>query len=111
MPVSHGASVSFGKRKNLESASLTSSLLAIESMRRFQELKEESVEADRALRNSLELLPISHARISHQGYVFAVAFSADGKYLATASGNTAHISEVTTGTEIARISPKVRKDL
>ncbi|MEQ8962294.1 MAG: hypothetical protein RLP02_30940 [Coleofasciculus sp. C2-GNP5-27] len=82
----------------------TSILLAVESVERFQKLGERSMEADRALREGLTL-PTTVSQVSHENVVNAVAFSPDGKYLATASyDNTARISEVNTGKEVARIS-------
>ncbi|MGK7875101.1 MAG: hypothetical protein AB4426_17925 [Xenococcaceae cyanobacterium] len=74
------------QRENLHESSV---LLAVESMKRFQKMKEPSMEADRALRNGLTLLSPFVSRISHEADVLAVAFSPDGKYLASASGDSA----------------------
>ncbi|NEO33026.1 MAG: hypothetical protein F6K36_21900, partial [Symploca sp. SIO3C6] len=80
-----------------------STLLALESMQ--QSLKLDTsirLETDQALRNGLALLPLS--LISHQEYVNAIAFSSDGKYLATASAdNTAQVLATSTGKIIARL--------
>ncbi|MEQ8466956.1 nSTAND1 domain-containing NTPase [Coleofasciculus sp. E1-EBD-02] len=85
----------------------TSVLLAVESMERFQTLKEPSIEADRALREGLTLLPATVSQVSHESGVNAVAFSPDGEWLATASSdNTARISQVSSGKEVAWISHK-----
>ena len=75
-----------------------SALLAIESMRRVP-----TVEGDGALRQSLSRLPI--VRVTHDAYVVAVAFSPDGRYLATGSyDNTARLVDVTTGKELIRVT-------
>jgi hypothetical protein len=45
------------------------------------------------------------ARMNHEDRVFSVAFSPDGKYLATASmDNTARVWEATSGKEVARMN-------
>ncbi|MGH8533542.1 MAG: NACHT and WD repeat domain-containing protein, partial [Gammaproteobacteria bacterium] len=75
-----------------------SALLAVESMRRVHVL-----EGDRALRQALSLLPI--VRVTHEATVGAVAFSHDGRYLATGSNdNTARVVDVTTGKELIRVA-------
>ncbi|MUG95108.1 hypothetical protein F7734_23195 [Scytonema sp. UIC 10036] len=71
-------------------------LLSVEAMRRFP-----SLEADQALRSGLALLPRSVANMSHEDEVNAVAFSPDGKYLATASDdNTARVWNAASGKEV-----------
>jgi WD40 repeat protein/predicted negative regulator of RcsB-dependent stress response/energy-coupling factor transporter ATP-binding protein EcfA2 len=82
----------------------TSVLVAVESMKRFQDLNQPSGEAKRALRAGLALLPQTVSEVSHENWVRAVAFSEDGQYLATASDdNTAAIWNVDTGKKIAHI--------
>jgi ketosteroid isomerase-like protein len=74
-------------------------LLAVESMQRLP-----SLEADQALRNGLSLLPRSVAQLRHNANVLAVAFSPDGRWLATGSyDGLARVWEVTTGQEVARL--------
>jgi WD40 repeat protein len=53
-------------------------VLAVESVRRFPLL-----ENDQALRRGLALLPKGVTTLAHQGRVLSVAFSPDGRYLAT----------------------------
>lgn len=73
-------------------------LLAVESIRRFRTL-----EADQALRSGLDLLPRAIARVSHEDEVRCLAFSPNGRLLATGSDDsTARVTEVQTGREIAR---------
>jgi hypothetical protein len=55
-------------------------LLAVESLRRSP-----MVEGDQALDGSLALLPREVARLTHDSYVSAVAFSPDGKWVASGS--------------------------
>ena len=58
-------------------------LLAVESMRRFP-----SSEADQALRGGLALLRRPGPRLAHESGAKAIAFSPNGKYLATASSRS-----------------------
>lgn len=53
--------------------------------------------ADQSLRNGLDLLPRSIAQIPLQADIEAMEFSPDGRYLATASGDTAHIWAANSG--------------
>jgi uncharacterized protein YpmB len=77
-------------------------LLAVESMRRFP-----SLEADQALRHGLALLAHPVAAMSHTVSVCPIAFSPDGKYLATVSGDTtARVWDATSGKEVARMNHK-----
>ncbi|MHC4167772.1 MAG: WD40 repeat domain-containing protein, partial [Planctomycetota bacterium] len=71
-------------------------LLAVESMRRYR-----SLEADQALRHGLAILARPVAVVSHGNVVDSVAFSPDGKYLATASTDrTMRVCKATTGEQI-----------
>ena len=79
-------------------------LLAVEAMQRFDSLDMRSVEADQALRQGIALLPHAVARMKHADKVRAVAFSPDGRHLATASDdNTARLLEVASLREMARV--------
>jgi WD40 repeat protein len=74
-------------------------LLAAESMKRYP-----SLEGDQVLRPGLALLPRPLTSIVHEGNTRALAFSPDGKWLATGSSDkTARVWEVATGREIVRI--------
>jgi len=80
-------------------------LLAVESMKKFQQLNQSSLAADGALRRGLSLLPHFVSQMNHYDTVWASAFSPDGKYIATASSdNTARVWESRTGTEVARLN-------
>jgi hypothetical protein len=75
-------------------------LLAVESLHRSPTL-----EGDQALRHGLALLPRPVARMEHEGGVRAVAFSPDGQWLATRSGDgTARVWEAASGQEVARMA-------
>jgi len=77
-------------------------LLAVESMKRYP-----SLEADQALRGGLALLPLHVSTLAHQGPVYEVDFSPDGKYLATAGYDNARVWEAQTGKEVfARMTHK-----
>ena len=80
-------------------------LLGVESMRRLISLEITDVlEADQALRSGLILLPRTISRMTHEGAVNDIAFSPDGRYLASASqDNTARVWEAATGQELLRI--------
>lgn len=77
-------------------------LLALESIKRFR-----TVEADQALRRWLNLLPRRISRVQHDDEVRCVAFSPNGRFLATGGNDcTVIVSEVQTGRELARILHK-----
>ena len=77
-----------------------STLLAIESLRRAP-----SLEADQSLRRSLALLRHSTALFLHEEWISAVAFSSDGKYLATASrDNTTRVWDLSSQQEVLYVS-------
>lgn len=61
-----------------------SALFAVAAMRQHR-----SLDADQALRQSLSLIPLRIASITHEAKVNDLAFSPDGKFLATASDNGA----------------------
>jgi WD40 repeat protein len=100
--------IAFARQLSAQSASVMdqqadllqrSVILAAESMQRYP-----SAEADQVLRSGLALLPHLAARLEHEGNVIAVAFSSDGKYLATASqGGTARVWDVTSHEEVVSI--------
>jgi hypothetical protein len=74
-------------------------LLSIEAMRRFP-----CLEVDQALQYGLDLLPRRLASFAHQDGVHAVAFSPDGRLVATASGATAEVWEVSSRKRVATLS-------
>ncbi len=77
-------------------------LLAVESIKKFQQLDLPSVEADQALRLGLSLLPRFILGMKHQG-VETVTYSSDGKYIASGGwDNTARLWDARTGKEIFR---------
>jgi len=74
-------------------------LLAVEALRRLS-----SLEADQALRRGLALLPKRVFQVNHGKTVGSVAFSPDGRYIASSSwDHTASIYEVATGLEAMRV--------
>ena len=93
------AEVTGSERPNLLERSV---LLAVESLKRYPTL-----EADQILRQGVPLLPHAVGRqIRHQGPVQAVAFSPDGKRLATASSDgTAGVWEAATGQPVFTLKP------
>ena len=81
-------------------------LLAIESLQRFQ-----TPEADWTLRQGGAQLRRRLATLAHNGYVRAVAFSRDGRLLATASGDyTAGIWEVASSRRLATLAHNAAVD-
>ncbi|KYC38379.1 hypothetical protein WA1_36970 [Scytonema hofmannii PCC 7110] len=90
-----------------------STLLAVESMKRFNKLEMRYLLADQTLRQGLVLLPRSIARISKQSKQNyncsnSLAFCSDGKYMAIAN-DAIRILEVKSGREVASI--EYEKDL
>ncbi len=82
-----------------EQATTVSLALAAESV-----LTEPTMQGDLALRDILRLHPRTLARLDHDGWVYAVAFSPDGTRVATASSDrTARVFDAATGTELARL--------
>jgi uncharacterized delta-60 repeat protein len=80
---------------------LISTLLGLEALQRGGPWPE----AEQLVRRGLGLLPFEIARMKHEDQVVAVAFSPDGKYVASGSEDgTARVWEAQTGHEIARMS-------
>jgi uncharacterized delta-60 repeat protein len=74
-------------------------LLAVESLEH-----KDTLQGDIAIRRGLALLPRSIAKLEHNDSVNAVAFSPDGKTLATGSyDNTARLWDVETGKQLKRL--------
>jgi WD40 repeat protein len=77
-------------------------LLAVESLRHHPTL-----EGDQVLRRGLGLLPRPVTRMVHEGYVGVVAFSPDGRWATSGSGDgTVRVWEVATGREVAQMAHK-----
>ncbi|MUG97284.1 hypothetical protein F7734_35130 [Scytonema sp. UIC 10036] len=90
-----------------------STLLAVESMKRFNKLEMRYLLADQTLRQGLALLPRSIARIdkhSFQNYTCSnsLAFCSDGKHLAIAN-DAIRLIEIKSGQEVASL--EYEKDL
>ena len=84
---------------NSSSSVVRSILLAVESLRRYPES-----EGNQALHRALGLLPRSVAVVEQGGAVRAIAFSPDGRCLATGSDDgTMRVWEANTGHEVARM--------
>jgi len=80
---------------------LISTLLGLEALQRGGPWPE----AEQLVRRGLGLLPFEIARMKHEDQVVAVAFSPDGKYVASGSRDgTARVWEAQTGREIARMT-------
>ena len=73
--------------------------LGVESMRLAP-----SLQADQLLREGLGRMAREVARMTHEGGVVAVAFSPDGRYVVSGSGDgTARVWEAVSGREVARM--------
>ena len=83
-----------------EDSYIPAALLALESMKRRPLLENHA-----ALRQATAVMVRQVARLDHQGRVNAVAFSPDGKWVATGSEDqTARVMEAATGKEVARLA-------
>jgi WD40 repeat protein len=69
-----------------------SALLAIESVKRYP-----TIEGDQALRRALALMPMPLERLVHGGPISQIAYSRDGRLLATAGTSGITLLEVATG--------------
>jgi len=80
-------------------------MIFTEAMNRLQKVKAPSIEADQALHEGLDLLPLQMARMIHEKDVTAIAVSSDGKYLAAASDDrTTRVWKTSSGQKIGRIT-------
>ena len=79
-------------------------LLAVESLKKLDNQNERSLAADEALRVGLSLLPDFVSEIKYDAEINAIAFSPDGKYVATASSDTARVWDAATGKEVAKLN-------
>ena len=82
--------------RGVTGSSTESALLAVESLRH-----KETLEGNIALRRSIDLLPRYTAKLQHDSFLIALAFSPDGQKLATASDDrSARLWDVETGKQL-----------
>ncbi|BAZ37674.1 peptidase C14 caspase catalytic subunit p20 [Calothrix sp. NIES-4101] len=87
-------------------------LLAVEAMKRLDDLGIRSLETDQALRHGLVLLPRPLLCINHEGIVNAIAFSPDSNSLATTSQNdyAVRVWKMVSGREVMRLNHEYELD-